>query len=219
MEKKTASEDIENKNDLLNELLNKCEASNIPMIYKKYLAAMGGICTFDKVFAFNQYFSPNTILKDVEKIEDIIVLKVVPYALLHLNKQDCFDIKRSLRTGKEFELIECIANKKGVIDILNIYLKKKYIPKNANIQSIQDKLSIPVDCGLKFQNMIKEAIQNRDLFAILVKNDNNGEIVFKYTGKFLHPSNKRLLNGLILLIAVAIFTITLLIILIGEFIP
>lgn len=218
MEKKTINEDVENKSDLLNDLLNKCEASNIPMIYKKYLSAMGGVCTFDKLFKFNQYFSPNTILKDIEKIDDIIIVKVVPYALLRLKNQDCLEIKHSIRTGKEFELIHCIVNRNGLAQILNIYLKQGYIPKYASIQLIQDKLCISADSYLKFQNIIKDLIRDRNLFAVLIKNDKNGEILFKYTGKFLHPSNKRIFNGLIILIGVAIITITLLIITIGEFI-
>ncbi|MHA1821035.1 MAG: hypothetical protein ACTSU2_07810 [Promethearchaeota archaeon] len=164
---------FEKKDLLVKDLLVKCEVENLPLVYLKYMKNMNGICTFDELFSFNNYFLPNNIIRDCTPINEIIVLKLYNniirglYKSLLEKKQINLRHKSYLKRNGGYRAENCLVNEDGLVYLLNYLFKNKIIPKSVGAIDLMKRLNIEGKERDKFMRLLRKIINNGRIFAII----------------------------------------------------
>ncbi|MBD3352764.1 MAG: hypothetical protein GF364_14850 [Candidatus Lokiarchaeota archaeon] len=200
---------IDEKGELVKGLLDRCETTNLPTVYKKIISKSQGIASLEKLLSINSYFTIENITNDLKKIDDIILLGIFPFVLQNkAEKKAIYNYsKENYHKKNPFEPSYYILDKIGLRNLIRAYWRENIIPKKVSLNKLEKKLRIQSKISDKFRNMLKNIIKDIEIYAVLEKDQNSNEIILRYTGKLLHPSNRRLLYELILAIISGIILI------------
>jgi len=179
-----------NLDELTQTLLKKCEVSNLYQFYHKWTDDNNGSIPIKHICALHKNFNESKVHKDVDDIEDLLIINVPDYT----QKNDL--------TREKF-LIDSL----GLGKIINSLKRVKIVKKSTSVQEILVKLGLEDSQLKRFINLLKKCISDTVIYANLL-NDNK-EIEFY--SKIKHPQHK---GDFIKLLITIIAAIVLLIILI-----
>ncbi len=208
---------ITEKNDLVNVLLNQCEAANMPQVYEKYIESSGGICSYRKIFSFNSYFTPENIKKDLSDHEGIISLSIYSEALNKFYKTPNNKPSTEISDSQPFAPFNCLINYQGLAKIINVYRKKKFLKYSTGLEDLKKLFEISDKDSPKFIKMLNKILEEKLIFGIIQKDPENNTDLFIITWKIFHPSKRKATFQLLLTITAGIIVIPLLFILINIF--
>ena len=184
------SEDNHEVDELTQFLLNKCEVSSLNQFYHKWVEEIDHSVPVKNICAIHKNFNEEKVLKDIDAIEDLLIINIPDYTQ-----------KKEL--NKEYFVIDT----KGLGQILKSLKRLRIIKKNAPLQNILMKLGIKNSEREKFIDFITKAIKEKALYAHLIKNKSGREkeeLFIRFYSKIRHPDHRgdfyKLLITIILLI-------------------
>ncbi len=203
----------EGKNqDLVNNLLEKCEVKSFSEIYVKTVAENDGIFSQKKLFNFNNVFTVEKVRNDITAIPDLLLVSLIdPKPLkkeLSYQKRQVAVIsmnnnKEKIESGKELYII----NKEGLKRILNLYRKRRIFSPILKISDIMTEFELDNHKLPILTQMITELIEEKQIYADLLLGDcedgKENHLIFK--NKLSDPENRKrlltifLLSGLLFL--------------------
>mgnify|MGYP006282227799 CR=1 FL=1 len=198
---------------LINDLLQRCEVTNLPGVYKKYLEKKDHICRFSEMMEFNGYFTDQNIRRDLEKIPEIIEISVFP---------DFFDRNLDAEQNHAFETVRVLTDESGLASILKKYRKMKFIDKITNINDLCEIFGIKRSDKtnrLKLIQLIRQIVNHNRIYAIIHKAGDRGVsnvASIKFVNKFLHPKNRILLYELIATVFIGVILLVIILNLVSK---
>jgi hypothetical protein len=222
---------INDQNELVKGLLNKCEASNLPQLYVKYMNNCSGLCTFNQIFSFNNYFTEERILSDIATNNNFITMGLYPEIIIKYNQklhrtglteEEKQKLKSKLKNLHElakshpFTPVKCICSKGVMGLIINLYVRNHFISKTGSIEDLQILFGIQNSENSKFAELFKDLVDKHIIFAEIQQETNGNQTKFRILWKINHPMNKNLKNELIVTLIIAPILLITLIILINN---
>jgi len=176
-----------NNNNRLDELtqmlLKKCEVSNLNQFYHKWTKDNEGSIPIKHICALHKNFNENKVLREVDEIEDLLIINIPDYT----QKEDL--------TREKF-LIDSL----GLGRIINSLKRLKIIKKTSSLKEILNKLGLEENQVKRVINLLKKTISDTVIYANLI--NDNSEIEFY--SKLKHPQHRGDFIKLIITIIVAI---------------
>ena len=179
-----------NLDELTQTLLKKCEVSNLYQFYHKWTNDNEGSIPIKHICALHKNFNENKVLKDIEEIEDILLINIPDYT------------QKDNLTRERF-LIDSL----GLGKILNSLKRLKIIKKSPPINEILSILGVEKTQKERVISLLNKSISDTVIYAKLNINNTNIE----FYSKLKHPQHRGDFIKLIITIITTIASLSILI--------
>lgn len=159
-------------NPLINDLYNKCKASNLPELYARLLNNRGGITTIDQLTSFNGYFTMDNVIKDLEHVSGIFAVKIYKDFLYYMGLENTKG--KSINQGKiEYERVKCLIEKAQMAKLIDYYYKKHYLGKSITFKELCNKIGLVETQRTDFFSILKELINKNQVYAKITASESD----------------------------------------------
>jgi hypothetical protein len=161
-EKKSPCADLEvytypgNCADFLDQLVQKCEASNYPEMYQKLLQRYGGLVRCDDLFAQDAKKSLEKITQTIAQVPGVIMLWLFDPKTVRQAQKD---------PNAQFKKLAYLVSEEGLIRVIMNYRREKFLRSNLLLSELYGLWEVSHNDQPKLETMLNAIIQRQGIYA------------------------------------------------------